>query len=80
MTDERKNVYVPASIHKEAKLYALEHDETMGEFVARAIQQAMQQGRCTKLEPGEETGKRHEAEPPRSGGSKSVGVYRNPSA
>ena len=70
MSEERKNVYVPAGIHRKAKMYALEHDETMGEFVARAIQQAMQQGRYTKLEPGEGKGKPREAEPPTSEGSK----------
>ena len=62
MSEERKNVYVPASLHKDAKRYAIEHDETLGEFVANAIRDAMQRETDTRKEPGEVEEKQHEGE------------------
>lgn len=62
MSEERKNVYVPASLHKDAKRYALEHDETLGEFVAKAIRNAMRPVSDTKKERPEDGETRHEAE------------------
>lgn len=62
MSGERKNVYVCADIHKKAKRHALEHDEHLGEFVARAIKEAMQREPSTTKERQEDEGKQHEAE------------------
>ena len=62
MSEERKNVYVPASLHKDAKRYAIEQDETLGEFVAKAIRDAMQRETDTRKAPGEVEERRHEDE------------------
>ena len=62
MSEERKNVYVTGDVQKDAERYALEHDEKLGEFVARAIKEAMRRVPDTSSDEQEDEGDKPEAE------------------